>query len=99
MVIGEHTHHGAGTSQRRVSNVSVTLTIRNQEGRLFSGTFASPRGTESVIGAISRSGGIYVVDDDGHSEGTLLAPDRLEFCYSHVSRTARVVACTEFIKQ
>ena len=75
------------------------MTIDKQDGRRFSGTFSSERSTETVIGVVSRSGAIFMVDDDGHNVGTLLAPNRLEICYLHLSAASRVASCTEFTKQ
>jgi hypothetical protein len=75
------------------------MTIDKQDGRRFSGTFSSGRHTETIIGVISREGRIVMVDDDGYSFGTLLAPNRREGCYAHLSAAARVASCTEFTKQ
>ncbi len=62
-------------------------------------TFSSARSTETVIGVVSRAGTIYMVDDDGYDAGTLLAPNRMELCYLHLSAAARIASCTELIKQ
>ena len=78
---------------------AFTLTIDKQDGRRFSGTFSSPRGSETVIAVISQSGTIYMVDDDGYNVATMLAPNRLEICYLLQSPTSRIASCTEFTKQ
>ncbi len=75
------------------------MTIDKQDGRRFSGTFSSPRGTTKVIAVISRSGAILMVDDLGYTHGTLLAPNRMELCYQHVSPTSRIASCVEMTKQ
>jgi len=86
--------------KRRDSAASRSrLQIDKQEGRRFSGTLSSSRGTETVIAVISQSGTIYMVDDDGYSLVTMLAPNRLESCYLLQSPTSRVASCTEFTKQ
>jgi hypothetical protein len=93
---------GTGTAQPaepRSTSVPFTLTIDKQDGRRFSGTFSSARSTETVIGVISRAGTIYMVDDDGYDSGTLLAPNRMELCYLHLSAATRIASCTELIKQ
>ena len=77
-------HHAApatAPAAPRMNSVSFTLTIDKQDGRRFSGTFSSARGSEKVIAVISRTGAIYLVDDDGYSVGTMLAPNRMELCY------------------
>ena len=75
------------------------MTIDKQDGRRFTGTFSSERHSETLIGVVSRSGTIFMVDDDGYNVATLLAPNRLEMCYLHLSAASRVASCTEFTKQ
>ena len=70
----------------------LTARLLRTWGRRFSGTFSSARSTETVIAVISRAGTIYLVDDDGHAWGTLLAPNRMELCYLHLSAAARVAS-------
>ena len=48
---------------------------------------------------MSRNGTIFVVDDDGYTIGTMLAPNRMEWCYMHQSPAVRVASCTELTKQ
>ena len=93
-------HHAAPPSaEPRLNSVAFTVTIDKQDGRLFSGTFASPRGSEKFVAAISRNNTILVVDDDGYTVGTILAPNRMEWCYMHRSQTTSMVSCTELTKQ
>jgi len=98
---GAHPHHGSGPREdaTRFISKSFTMTIDKQDGRRFSGTFSSERSTETIIGVVSRSGSIFMVDDDGYDVATLLAPNRLEICYLHLSAASRVASCTEFAKQ
>jgi hypothetical protein len=93
-------HHAAPPSTTpRLNSVAFTLTIDKQDGRRFSGTFASARGNDPFVAVISRTGAIYVVDDDGYTIGTLLAPNRMEWCYMMLSPASRVASCTELTKQ
>ena len=96
---GNSHHPGTPQSGPRLTSVPFTMTIDKQDGRRFSGTFASPRATESVIGVVSRSGTILMVDTDGYTVGTVLAPNRLEMCYLQIAPTGRVASCTEMTKQ
>jgi hypothetical protein len=48
---------------------------------------------------MARSGTIFMVDDDGYNAGTLLAPNRMELCYLHLSSDSRIASCTELTKQ
>ena len=93
-------HHAATPSaEPRLNSVAFTVTIDKQDGRVFAGTFSSPRGDEKFVAAISRNNTILVVDDDGYTVGTILAPNRMEWCYMHRSETTRMVSCTELTKQ
>jgi hypothetical protein len=97
---GGNPHHPATQpDEPQLRSVPFTLTIDKQDGRRFSGTFSSPRSNDKIIAVVSRSGAILMADDDGYTYGTLLAPNRLELCYLHVSSTARVASCTELTKQ
>jgi hypothetical protein len=40
-----------------------------------------------------------MVDDDGYTVGTMLAPNRMELCYMMLSPKSRVASCTELTKQ
>jgi hypothetical protein len=97
---GGHPHHlAAPANEPRLSSIAFTLTIDKQDGRRFSGTFSSAQSSETVIAVIARTSTIYMVDDDGYDTGTLLAPNRMEICYRHLSSAARVASCTEFTRQ
>jgi hypothetical protein len=101
IVLGVGNPHHAATpaAEPRLNSVAFTMTIDKQDGRRFSGTFSSPRGSEMVIAVISRSGAIYMVDDDGYSIATMLAPNRMELCYLLQSPASRIASCTELTKQ
>lgn len=97
---GANPHHTATKAPApRLSSVPFTLTIDKQDGRRFSGTFSSPRHTETVIAVTSHNGTIYMVDDDGYTVGTMLAADRMELCYMMRSGATRVASCAELTKQ
>jgi hypothetical protein len=100
IVLGGTPHHPeqAG-SEPRLTSVAFKLVIEKQDGRRFSGIFSSARHSETVIAVISRSGTIYMVDDDGYDVATLLAPDRMEICYLHLSTASRIASCTELSRQ
>jgi hypothetical protein len=55
--------------------------------------------SETVIAVISRSGTLYMVDDDGYDVATMLTPDRMEICYLHLSSGSRIASCTELSRQ
>ena len=93
-------HHVAPSStEPRLDNVPFTMTIDKQDGHRFSGTFSSPRSTENVVAVISRNGMIFMADDEGYTHGSILAPNRIELCYLHVSSGSRIASCAELTKQ
>jgi hypothetical protein len=97
---GGNPHHPATqAAEPQLRSVAFTLTVDKQDGRRFSGTFSSARGSETVIAIISRTGTIYMVDDDGYNVATMIAPNRMELCYLHLSSASRIASCTELTKQ
>ena len=98
---GANPHHATGTPapEPRLSSIAFTMTIDKQDGRRFSGKFTSARTSDTIIAVLSRSGSIYMVDDDGYTVGTMLAPNRMELCYMHLAPATRVVSCTEMTKR
>jgi hypothetical protein len=100
IVLGGTAHHpGQQAGEPRLTSIPFTLVIDKQDGRRFSGTFSSARHSETIIAVISRSGAIYMVDDDGYDVATMLAPDRMEICYLHLSSASRIASCTELARQ
>jgi hypothetical protein len=94
-------HHQAAKKKNapELRSLKFTATIDMQEGRRFSGTFASARGKTPVIGVISRNNTIVIVDEKGYTQGTILAPNKMEWCYQHTSATSQIASCTELTKQ
>jgi len=101
IIMGAGNPHHATTKpvSPRLNSIAFTLTVKQQDGRRFSGTFTSARGNDPVIAVISRTGAIYMVDDDGYTVGTMLAPNRMELCYMMQSPKSRIASCTELTKQ
>jgi hypothetical protein len=101
IILGAGNPHHAATKpgSPRLNSIAFTLTVNQQDGRRFSGTFSSARGGEAVIAVISRTGTIYMIDDDGYNVGTMLAPNRMELCYLRQSPKSRIASCTELTKQ
>ena len=89
----------SAANEPELRSVAFTLTIDKQDGRRFSGTFSSPRGGSKVVAVISRSGTIFLADAEGFSNGTMLAPDRMELCYLKHGPEARLASCVELTKQ
>jgi hypothetical protein len=97
---GGNAHHAVtSASEPELRSVAFTLTIDKQDGRRFSGIFSSPRGGSKVVAVMSRGGTIFLADADGFSNGTMLAPDRMELCYLKHGPDARIASCVELTKQ
>jgi hypothetical protein len=97
---GGNAHHLATQSaEPELRSVPFTLTIDKQDGRRFSGTFSSARSSSKVIAVISRGGAILLADAEGFTNGTLLAPNRMELCYLKQSPDARIASCVELTEQ
>ncbi|HZC54607.1 MAG TPA: hypothetical protein VE396_00985 [Xanthobacteraceae bacterium] len=92
-------HHTETQAEPELRSVPFTMVIDKQDGRRFSGTFSSPRSSEKILAVFSRDGTLYMVDDEGYTHGTMLAPDRMELCYMYVSTTSRIASCSEMKKQ
>jgi hypothetical protein len=101
VVLGRGNEHHAGprSPEPRLSSASFTMTIDKQDGRRFSGTFASAKHSAKLVGVVGRNGSIYLVDDNGTSEGTMLAPNRMDLCYLMRLPATRLASCTELTKQ
>ncbi len=97
--VGNPHHAATPSAEPRLSSVAFTMTIDKQDGRRFSGTFSSARSSEKIVAVVSRSGTILLVDDDGFSLGTMLAPNRMELCYLQQSPAARIASCAELTKR
>jgi hypothetical protein len=97
---GGNPHHAAPSSASpRLSTIAFTMTIDKQDGRRSSGMFSSARGNDPIIAVISHGGTIFMVDDDGYTVGTMLAPNRIELCYMMLSPATRIASCTVLTKQ
>jgi hypothetical protein len=87
------------TDQARMVTVPFTLKIDKQDGRRFSATLTSERASEALVGVISRTGTIFLADDDGIDFATLLGPDRIEICHLKATTDSGVASCAEFARQ
>jgi hypothetical protein len=96
---GNPHHPLTQSAEPELRNVAFTLTIDKQDGRRFSGSFSSASASRRIIAVISRTGTIHLLDEDGYSAGTMLAADRMELCYHHLSSAARIASCTELTRQ
>jgi hypothetical protein len=95
----KHQPPADSTDQARLLSVPLTLTIAKQDGRRFSATLSSPRASELLVGIISRTGTIFMADDDGTDYATLLGPDKIEICHLRSDTETRHAACAELTRQ
>jgi hypothetical protein len=100
IVFGNNPHHPGGqsaTNPPRVREFDFTFVVDGQDGRLAWGHSASAAATtnEPFAWAISADNkSIVGADTDGYFLMTVLAPDRIEMCYTHngLSPSGSIVA-------
>ncbi len=84
----------------KVSSLDMTLTIKSQDGRVFTGTHGSPKFSERILGVVSVDNkSLYLVDEDNHYFGKILGPDKLEMVYMEVDHPTQGVAHAIYTKQ
>lgn len=74
------------------------MTVDSKTAAVSPARFRPPR-QHKFVAVVSCNNTIFVVDDDGYTVGTVLAPNRMEWCYMHLSQATRLVSCTELTKQ
>jgi hypothetical protein len=98
VVVGSGYHHPGSETEKeppRIREVRFTYTVRGQDDRLVWGTTSSPSYEEPFAWTISRDNRtVFGADTDGQYRLTVLAPDRMELCYTHaaLSPTKSIVA-------
>ena len=71
-----------------------TLTVGEQDGRGFKGTWSSTLGSEPLQGVIRLDNKtLLMVDPDSSQEATLLSPTEMEFCNHTVNATDHFSFC------
>jgi hypothetical protein len=100
IVFGTHAHHPGSQSPAdppRVRDIEATHTVEGQDGRLAWGRSSSAvADTKEPFAWVIASDNKTIVgaDMDGYFRITLVAPDRIEKCYTHngTSPTRSIVA-------
>ncbi len=87
------------TGQTTFTTIPFTITIEQQEGHGFAGTWASARASDPLIGVIQSDGKrLHMVDNDGTLAGELLGPDEMEVCRTEATPQSMVALCGIFIR-
>ena len=69
----------------KVTSLGFVITIDFQDGRAFSGTRATTRNSERLLGVIrSDNKTLYMVDEDGYLSGHLLSENKMEVIYREI---------------
>ena len=93
-------HHGKPSPEVSFGSREFTITLERQEGRRFSGTRASARATDPLIGMIHSDGKrFHMVDNDGTFMGELLRSDEMEVCRTEVTPQSMTISCGTFTRQ
>jgi hypothetical protein len=99
IVQGVSTNHPAGEPSKpagaaRLSDLTFTYKIDGQDGQRFWGTITSPFRSIPVIGSISADNKrIYIVHQDGMTDGTILDNDTIDTCFRRRLPEGLVVSC------
>lgn len=84
---GPKTHHSG-----EFSTLTAETVVTRQQGRIFHGTFTSPKATEKFVGVIGMDNkSIYLADEDGFIEGKIVNNNRIESVYRHVTASDTVI--------
>lgn len=82
------THHSG-----EFSKLNAEVVVTKQQGRVFRGTFTSPKATESFVGVIGMDNkSIFTADEDGFAEGKIVNKNNITIIYRHVTPSDTVVA-------
>jgi hypothetical protein len=99
--IGATPYRSADSANVQFGNAQeYTYTITEQRGQRFAGKMTGGRFTETIIGALApdnRTG--MMLDDDGQYRLTLIDPNTIDMCYTHLYPTSKVVACFQAKRQ
>jgi hypothetical protein len=96
---GDEKAHKKESELGKKSSLDMTLTIEAQDGRVISGTHASPRDSEKAVGVIRGDNKtVLITDEDGFIHGKLLAPDKMEVVYMEAG-PVQVISLGTYTKQ
>lgn len=86
--VGKTTHW-----EMKQTTLKGELAVTEQNGRVLTGTFTSPRHKEPFIAVVGYDGKhIYFADEDGYYDATLIDADTIEMVYRHVTAADTVAA-------
>jgi hypothetical protein len=92
-LVGTWTGSGPGVGKEESwTDESVTLTVTEQRGPVFTGRKVYADGEEAIYGTVRADGRTLLVADDGDGQAvaTILGPDSLEYCYLESGADAQV---------
>jgi hypothetical protein len=79
-------HHGD------FSDLNAIVQITRQQGRIFHGIFKSKFATEKFVGTLGHdNASLYIVDEDGFTDGKIISPNLIQVVYRHTSGLDSVV--------
>ena len=82
------THHSG-----EFSKLNADVVVTKQQGRVFHGSFTSPKATESFVGVIGMDNkSVFTADEDGFAEGKIVNKNKINIIYRHVTPSDTVVA-------
>jgi hypothetical protein len=92
---GAKTHHTG-----EFSTLTAEVVVTKQQGRVFHGTFKSPKATENLIGVIGLDNkSFYCADEDGMLDGRILGKDKMEVIYRHANASDMTAAVSTWTRK
>jgi hypothetical protein len=89
--------HADASDAPKFLKMDFTITIDKQEGATFSGTKASAKAKETLLGVVENSL-VYMVDDDGVMIGKLLSKNKMSVKYLHVTKDGKVASLAVYVR-
>lgn len=79
-------HHGDLSNGIQIAEITL------QQGRVFHGIFKSKNATEKFVGTLGHdNASLYMVDEDGFTDGKIISPNLIQVVYRHTSDLDSVV--------
>ncbi|MEL7638409.1 MAG: hypothetical protein AAGU21_02085 [Solidesulfovibrio sp.] len=92
------TGHAEPSDSPKFQHLDWTLTIDKQDGPNFSGTKASAKGKETVVGVLDGAM-VFMADDDGTCFGKLTGKNTMIVKYLEAGKDSKVASVSHFRRE
>lgn len=101
-VYGAGAHHPGEESKNsyRTHPIKIQFTVEEQRGNSFHGKVVSSNFSERMVGSIAADGKSGVMtDEDGSYQFKIVGKNKIDYCYSHTTKTSMVAACVSLTRK